>query len=160
ALLGAVVDGHFQLGSWLVKPNQNCVCRNGTTVQLEPKIMSVLVCLAAQAPETVPKEKLLQEVWPDTFVTEAVLVRSISELRRVFEDDAKEPRVIQTIAKRGYRLVAPVVPMNESAHREPGNGAVATADLDTGPKSGRRGLRLGILIGVGVTALLLAIPGF
>src|SRR5262245_64081674 len=107
--------------------------------------MSVLVCLAEHPAEPVSKEKLLQTVWPDTFVGEGVLVRSIVELRRVFEDDAKDPRVIQTIAKRGYRLVAPVLPINESAHREPGNGAVATADLDTGPRSGKRSLRLGIL---------------
>ena len=68
--------------------------------------MAVLVCLANHAPEPVSKEELLQAVWPDTFVGEGVLTRSISELRRVFEDEAKEPRVIQTIAKRGYRLVA------------------------------------------------------
>jgi TolB-like protein/thioredoxin-like negative regulator of GroEL len=73
--------------------------------------MAVLVCLAAHAPDPVLKEKLLQEVWPDTFVGEGVLVRSIFELRRVFEDEAKEPHVIQTIAKRGYRLVAPVQPL-------------------------------------------------
>jgi TolB-like protein len=68
--------------------------------------MGVLVCLAEHALEPVSKEELLQSVWPNTFVGEGVLTRSISELRRVFEDDAKGPRVIQTIAKRGYRLVA------------------------------------------------------
>jgi len=103
------------VGPWLVAPSLNKVSRNGTTVQLEPKVMSVLVCLAEHPGEPVSKEKLLQTVWPDTFVGEGVLVRSIVELRRVFEDDAKEPRVIQTIAKRGYRLVAPVVPMNGAA---------------------------------------------
>lgn len=74
--------------------------------------MSVLVCLAEHHGEPVSKEKLLQTVWADTFVGDSVLTRSISELRRVFEDEAKEPRVIQTIAKRGYRLVAPVTPAN------------------------------------------------
>jgi len=73
-------------------------------------MMSVLVCLAKQAPEPVSKERLLQAVWPDTFVGEGVLTRSISELRRVLEDEAQEPRLIQTIAKRGYRLMVPVSP--------------------------------------------------
>lgn len=72
--------------------------------------MSVLVCLAEHAPNPVSKERLLQQVWPDTFVSEGVLTRSISELRRVFDDEAKEPRLIQTIAKRGYRLMIPVSP--------------------------------------------------
>jgi DNA-binding winged helix-turn-helix (wHTH) protein len=72
--------------------------------------MEVLVCLAEHAGETVPKEKLLQTVWPDTFVTDDALKHSISELRRVFEDDAREPRIIQTVAKRGYRFIAAVNP--------------------------------------------------
>jgi DNA-binding winged helix-turn-helix (wHTH) protein/tetratricopeptide (TPR) repeat protein len=109
------VDGDFRVGPWLVQPSVNTVSRDGSAIQLEPKVMSVLVCLAESAPDLVPKEKLLQAVWPDTFVGEGVLTRSISELRRVFEDEAKKPRVIQTIAKRGYRLVAPVTPVNGRA---------------------------------------------
>jgi TolB-like protein len=77
--------------------------------------MSVLVCLAEDPGEPVPKEKILQTVWPDTFVGEGVLTRSVFELRRVFEDQAKEPRFIQTISKRGYRLVAPVELIGGSA---------------------------------------------
>jgi TolB-like protein/DNA-binding winged helix-turn-helix (wHTH) protein/Tfp pilus assembly protein PilF len=108
---GHIADARFRLGRWLVQPGLNTVSHNGTTVQLEPKVMAVLVCLAERAPEPVSKEELLKTVWPDTFVGEGVLTRSIFELRRVFEDEAKEPRVIQTIAKRGYRLVAPVTPL-------------------------------------------------
>ena len=111
------MDGDFQLGAWLVQPSLNSVSRNGTAVQLEPKVMSVLVCLAERAGEPLSKEQLLQKVWPDTFVGESVLTRSISELRRVFEDEAKDSRVIQTIAKRGYRLVAPVTPTNGAGSR-------------------------------------------
>ena len=50
----------------------------------------------------------MQTVWADTFVTDDVLTRSISELRKVFDDDKKNPRFIQTIPKGGYRLIAPV----------------------------------------------------
>jgi TolB-like protein len=81
--------------------------------------MEVLVCLAEFAGETVPKEDLIQKVWPNTFVTDDVLTRAISELRRVFEDDARGSRVIQTIPKRGYRLLAPV------------NGALPAASPET-----------------------------
>jgi len=98
----------FRVGPWLVKPSLNTISRNGTTLRLEPKVMEVLVCLAGRPGEAFPKETLLQTVWPDTFVSEDVLKRCISELRRVFEDDAREPRIIETIPKRGYRLVAPV----------------------------------------------------
>ena len=74
--------------------------------------MQVLLCLAQNSGEPVSKEELIRSVWPDTFVTDDVLTRSISELRRVFEDDAKDSHVIQTIPKRGYRLLAATLPFN------------------------------------------------
>jgi adenylate cyclase len=95
----------------------NAVSSNGTTVHLEPKVMEVLVCLAQHAGEPVSKEQLLQAVWPNTFVTDDVLKRSISELRRVFEDDVRESRIIQTIPKRGYRLLVPVETVNRDSSR-------------------------------------------
>lgn len=102
------MNGDFRVGPWLVAPDLNSISCKGTTVRLEPKVMEVLVCLAEHAGETLPKETLFHTVWPDTFVTDDVLTHSISELRRAFEDDAREPHIIQTIPKRGYRLVAPV----------------------------------------------------
>lgn len=106
------MGGDFRVGAWLVQPGLNAITINGTTVRLEPKVMEVLVCLSNQAGEPVAKEELLRAVWRDTFVTDDVLVRSISELRRVFEDDPRQPQFIQTISKRGYRLLAPVRPAN------------------------------------------------
>jgi adenylate cyclase len=99
------VDLDFRMGAWLVQPSLGVITRDGATIHLEPKVMEVLVCLAQHPGEPIPKEKLLQTVWPDTFVTDDVLTRSISELRRAFEDDARESKVIQTIPKRGYRLL-------------------------------------------------------
>src|SRR5215475_14043032 len=88
----------------------------GRTVRLEPKVMGVLLCLAQHPSETLSKEQLFQAVWPNTIVTEDVLKRCIGELRRAFNDDARNPRVIETISKRGYRLIAPVgVPAEASA---------------------------------------------
>lgn len=104
------MNSDFRVGDWLVEPSSNSISRNGAPVRLEPKVMEVLVCLAEHAGETLPKEKLLQAVWPDTFVTDDALKHCISELRRVFNDDARNPRVIQTIAKRGYRFIAAVNP--------------------------------------------------
>jgi Tol biopolymer transport system component/DNA-binding winged helix-turn-helix (wHTH) protein len=109
------MEGQFRLGPWLVQPSLNSVSRDGTSTHLTPKVMEVLVCLAEHAGQPVAKETLLQTIWSDTFVSEDVLKGSISELRRVFEDDAKQPRIIQTIAKRGYRLIAPVMLVTPAA---------------------------------------------
>ena len=99
---------NLRVGSWVVTPSLNSISSRGRTVRLEPKVMEVLVCLAQHPGDTVSKDQLFQAVWPRTVVTEDVLKRCIAELRRAFDDDAREPRVIETISKRGYRLVAPV----------------------------------------------------
>jgi adenylate cyclase len=107
-LAGATVDADFHVGEWLIEPNLSAISRNRATVHLQPKVMGVLVCLAQHAGEPVSKERLLEAVWPDAFVTDDVLKHCIAELRRVFGDDAQDPAIIQTIPKRGYRLVAQV----------------------------------------------------
>jgi DNA-binding winged helix-turn-helix (wHTH) protein len=109
------VNSDFRVGPWLVQPSLNTISQNGTSKRVEPKMMGGLVCLAEHTGEVVPKEKLLQAVWPDTFVSDDVLKRSVSELRHVFGDDAHESRIIETIPKRGYRLLVAVTPSNAQA---------------------------------------------
>jgi DNA-binding winged helix-turn-helix (wHTH) protein len=99
----------FRVGEhFLVEPPLNRVTGPRGVSRLEPKVMVVLVCLAEHAGKMVPKNRLLQAAWPDTAVSDDVLTRAISELRRLFEDDSKQPHTIETIAKGGYRLIAPV----------------------------------------------------
>src|SRR5436853_2022236 len=104
----AAVNGNFRIGEFLIEPQINSITGAEKIARIEPKVMQVLIRLAEHAGEVVPKEKLIQAVWSDTFVTDDVLTRAISELRKVFEDDPKEPRFIQTIPRSGYRLIAPV----------------------------------------------------
>lgn len=102
------MQGDFRINDWLVQPQINSVEKNGETWHLEPKVMQVLVQLASHPNQVLSKEKLLDAVWHDTFVGDDVLVRCISEIRYVFGDDPRSSRVIQTIPKGGYRLIAPV----------------------------------------------------
>ncbi len=150
----------FRIGSWLVQPSLNTVSQNGKTFHIEPKVMEVLVCLAQHAGETLSKKALLETVWPDTFVTDDALTRCISELLRVLDDDAKESRFIQTISKRGYRLVARV---------EKDSGAAVRAvqePRDTNPapsesEGARRKTWIGPLaVTGGVAALAAILAGF
>src|SRR4029453_8834244 len=83
-------------GEFYVEPTLHRVSGPAGTVRLEPKVMLVLLCLAEHSDEVVPKERLMRAVWPDTFVSDDVLTRAISELRRVFGDDVRTPRFIQT----------------------------------------------------------------
>ena len=102
------MEGDIQIGRWLVQPKLNSISGNGKTAHVEPRAMQVLVFLAQHAGDVMPKERIIQAVWAGTFVTDDVLTRAISELRKAFEDDPHQPRFIQTIAKSGYRLIARV----------------------------------------------------
>ncbi len=99
----------FRIEDWLVQPQLNTVVHpdNGS-VRVEPKVMEVLVYLADHAGEVVSKEAVFLAVWRDTFVTDDALIRCIVELRKIFGDDVRKPRVIQTIARKGYRLIGEV----------------------------------------------------
>ncbi|MEZ4697412.1 MAG: winged helix-turn-helix domain-containing protein [Rhodothermales bacterium] len=98
----------FRLGEWLVQPDVNELQNRGTTERIEPKAMQVLACLASRAGRVVTRDELLDAAWPDVVVTEGTLSRCISQLRRALDDDAREPRYIETIPKTGYRVIASV----------------------------------------------------
>lgn len=137
----------FRLGSWIVAPRLNSLSNEGKTVHLEPKVMQVLVSLA-EAGDVVPKERLISAVWAGTFVTDDVLTRSISELRKAFRDDPKNPRYVQTIPKGGYRLLVPALPV------EPGNAPLR--DIGIGPSGTSAHVRPSAKRWIFVLAMILA----
>jgi DNA-binding winged helix-turn-helix (wHTH) protein/tetratricopeptide (TPR) repeat protein len=98
----------FRVGDCLVEPRQNRIVRRDTEVHVEPRVMDVLVCLAARAGEVVSRNTLNEQVWRDVVVTDQAVTNCISELRQQLGDDRSAHRVIETIPKRGYRLTAPV----------------------------------------------------
>ncbi|MEM7352566.1 MAG: tetratricopeptide repeat protein [Acidobacteriota bacterium] len=95
----------FQIQRWQVEPSLNRIEHGNDSTHLNPKAMEVLIYLHERRGEVCGKAEILQAVWQDTFVSEAVLTSAIWELRRAFGDDARRPTVIETIPKRGYRLI-------------------------------------------------------
>jgi DNA-binding winged helix-turn-helix (wHTH) protein/tetratricopeptide (TPR) repeat protein len=96
--------------------------RDDSPVDLSPRLYDLLRLLVSRPGELIPKEELLEALWPGVFVTENSLTRAISDLRLVLGDDAAAPRFVQTVARRGYRFVAPVEMDRQPAH-EPGSDA-------------------------------------
>src|SRR5688572_20111402 len=76
--------------------------------RITPKSMGVLLVLAENAGKVVSRDALLAEVWPDTLPTDDVITQAITQLRKAFGQERGDPRYIETIAKNGYRLLAPV----------------------------------------------------
>jgi DNA-binding winged helix-turn-helix (wHTH) protein/TolB-like protein len=98
----------IQVGDWRVDPGTNELTRKGETVRLEPKAMEVLVFLAERAGQAISREALLAALWPGTVVGDDALTQAVIKLRKSLQDTARSPRYIETISKRGYRLIAPV----------------------------------------------------
>ena len=130
---GAPVKGDA-IGRTVI-PTLNQILHGDSAVHVEPKAMSVLLHLAARRGEVARREELIQEIWHTTFVTDDVLKRCISDLRKALGDDRKEPRFIETIPKVGYRLIAPVEPVEPQEEAERDSPATTSAALVAG---GRR----------------------
>jgi len=96
----------FSLGSWLAQPTLNLIGDGKTVRHLEPQVMDLLAFLATTGGRVVSKDEIIDAVWDGRFIAEATLTRSIADLRRALGDDQRRPRYIETIPKRGYRLVA------------------------------------------------------
>lgn len=99
------LNSGFRLGDWEIYPELNRVVSNGETFTLEGKVMAVLVELARQPRQVVQKTALFDSVWPKQAVADGVLTRAIHELRHVLGDDATTPDYIETVPRRGYRLL-------------------------------------------------------
>lgn len=97
-----------RLGDVEVRPDRNEIRIDGQIVRLKPKAVSVLLCLIEARGEVVTKDRILDQVWPNMTVSHNVLTAAVHELRRALGDDSRKPRFIQTIPRRGYRVVAEV----------------------------------------------------
>jgi len=98
----------FWLADWKVKPGLSEIEKDGETISLEPKVMSVLVTLASEPGEVFSRQDLEDKIWQGTVVGYDALAKAINKLREALGDDKKNPVYIQTISKKGYRLVATV----------------------------------------------------
>src|SRR5690606_17451 len=109
----------FTIGDRVVEPARNRIRGPDGEAHVEPKVMDVLVCLAGRAGEVVTRQALYDAVWGKAIVSDQALTNCISELRHHLGDDRAEPRYIETVPKRGYRLLAPVRPAGDAAPAMP-----------------------------------------
>jgi DNA-binding winged helix-turn-helix (wHTH) protein len=98
----------YEFGPFRLDLSEHMLVRDGRPLPLTPKIFDVLRVLVQNGGHLVEKEGLLREVWPDSFVEEGALSRSVSVLRKVLGESPSGQKYIETVPKRGYRFVAPV----------------------------------------------------
>jgi TolB-like protein/DNA-binding winged helix-turn-helix (wHTH) protein/lipopolysaccharide biosynthesis regulator YciM len=114
----------FTLGKWLVEPTLGRLTADGKTVSIRPREMDLLKYLADQQGDIVTADDIITHVWAGVAVTNDSLYFSMSQLRKALDDDDGGKSLIETIPKRGYRLVVPVefpadAPANEIAIPQP-----------------------------------------
>lgn len=105
----------LRVGDWCAHRASGELAGPGGTLRVEPKVMDLLFLLAAQPGRVVAREAILEALWPGVVVGDDSLARTISKLRQALGDDARAPRYVETIAKRGYRLLADVSPTQADA---------------------------------------------
>ena len=108
---------NFTVGDWKVEVSTNRISHAGATVELEPRVMDLLRLLATRAGEVISKAEIGEAFWDEVHVNEEALTRCVFKLRKALNDDARRPLYIETVSKRGYRLIAAVSDKVESPTR-------------------------------------------
>jgi DNA-binding winged helix-turn-helix (wHTH) protein len=116
-------SGDFRLGEWLVQPQLSRLTAGDRVAHVRPRTMDVLVHLAQRGGAVVAREQLLEAVWHGQHVEEEGLTHCIAELRAALDDSVHSPSLIETIPKRGYRVMTepqwltPAMPCRTQASR-------------------------------------------
>jgi TolB-like protein/Flp pilus assembly protein TadD len=105
----------YEFANFRLLPREKQLVCGQKPVKLQPKVFDTLVMLVENHGRLVEKDNFLKGLWPDTFVEEATLAHCVSELRRTLRAEGGGTEFIETIAKRGYRFLAPVKSMEPSA---------------------------------------------
>src|SRR5260221_4991271 len=117
----------LRLGEFEVYPDRFLVCGGGGQTAIRQQTLKVLLYLIERRDRVVPRDELHQAIWGDVAVTPDALVQCIVEIRKVFGDSAREPRLVRTVPKIGYAYVGPSPAPSSTAAAVPAKGAARTA---------------------------------
>lgn len=138
-----LTDHCYRFGEFTLDAGQKVLLRQGKPLLLAPKVVETLLTLVQNSGRIIEKKELMMRLWPDTFVEESNLTYTIVQLRKTLGDDARHPRYIETIPKRGYRFIVDVeenkptsetiyaeqVEREERQHREERSGLIAATSV-------------------------------
>jgi adenylate cyclase len=101
-------QGTLIIDGWQIDVESHRIARDGAEQKLEPRSMELLVYLAQHAGQVVSRAQMEEQVWDGRVVSYEALSGSIAKIRKAFGDTGKQHRIIETIPKSGYRLIAPI----------------------------------------------------
>lgn len=123
----------FQFGDFILddKKQRLLTVINKSEVAIEPKLLELLLIFIKQPNSTITRQDILDQLWAGSIVTDNAINKLIGNLRKVLGDEAKNPRYIQTVPKRGYRLVCQVKSIDNVTRLENDNGVIQECQLAT-----------------------------
>ena len=97
----------FTIGEWEVLPGHGVLCREGREERPEPKVFAVLIALAGRDGNLVTRDDLVNEVWDGRPTSDEPINRCLSQLRGHLDDRHRPYQYVETLQRRGYRLMKP-----------------------------------------------------
>ena len=131
----------YLFGDYVLDTQRHELHRAGAPIKLRRKVFQVLAYLLAHRDRVVPKQELLEHLWPDQFVGDEALKSCIKTLRKALGERGRTPRFLRTLHGQGYRFVAAVevrehLPADDAPH------ALAPPRRERGPPARPRGHHL------------------
>jgi adenylate cyclase len=106
------------IAGWHFNQSSHNLQKDDKTVRLEPKTAQLLSYMAQNQGKPLSREQLLQSVWPDVIVSDEVLTNAVNKIRKAFDDDRKNPKIVETIPKVGYTLIASVAEVIDDSSKK------------------------------------------
>ena len=141
----------YGFGGFILEIGERRLTHDGEHLALAPKAFDLLVALVRRAGRLISKQELLDSVWPESFVEEGILAVHVSALRKALGDTSRPPRYIETVARSGYRFIAPVTEHATDRRVIPGRWSIAVLP-SRAPAGGGEGAPL---IGLAITDSLI-----
>lgn len=128
----------INIGSYALDNEEMVLSRNGDVAKLEPKVLAVLIYLCQNKNRYISMAELHEHVWQDRCVSDAAVRRAIGKLRLLFNDNHKDPKYIQSLPKRGYKLICQVSFLNDTTEAvlPPNNHAITNLQKTTSITAG------------------------
>jgi len=143
----------YRFGDFTIDADQRILFRADQVVALTPKVFETLLILVESRGRIVEREELKRRLWPDTFVDEANIAFNIQQVRKCLNDDARNPRYVGTVARRGYRFLADIeVVSTEQTESGPVENLAPVPVVTTGSR--KRSIALGV-----ATLVVLSVAG-
>lgn len=126
----------YRFNEFILSPRRRVLVRDGRELPLIPRYFDLLVFLVERRGEAVHRREIFDRIWSDVIVSDSALSQAIRTIRRVLDDDSRDPRFIRTVSRHGYRFVfADVIEEDDESdwQRDRPAAPVQLTEMDAAP---------------------------